>query len=160
MHHINQVISCMQIYNGKHFLLLNYSEMKELNWEFKGVGKEESWGTKGIQLKSHAVNKIKKSSDHYKELSRQKLRSRPHQHVPPTDLCWITAVTWRSCVCVVLSVSDNPRALWVLSPWPVLFPGAMPLRACLWSCPGCIQAVPRDVRTSQILKWPPCFFIP
>lgn len=110
MHHINQVISCMQIYNGKHFLLLNYSEMKELNWEFKGVGKEESWGTKGIQLKSHAVNKIKKSSDQYKELSRQKLWSRPHQHVPPTDLCWITAVTWRSCVCVVLSVSGNPRA--------------------------------------------------
>lgn len=98
--------------------------------------------------------KKKKSSGYYKEFSRQKLQSSPHQHVPPTHLCWITAVTWRSCVCAVLSVSCYPRALWVASPCPVLLTGAMPLGTCLWSCMGCIWAVSQKIRTSQILKCP------
>lgn len=57
-------------------------------------------------------------------------------------------------VCVVLSVSDNPRALWVPSPCLVLFPGAIPMKAHLWSSLGCIQAVPQDIWKSQILKCP------
>lgn len=57
-------------------------------------------------------------------------------------------------VCVVLSVSDNPRALWVPSPCLVLFPGAIPMRTHLWSSLGCIQAVPQDIWKSQILKCP------
>lgn len=28
----------------------------------------------------------------------------------------------------------------------------MPMKTCLWSCLGCIQAVPQDIWTSQILK--------
>lgn len=51
-------------------------------------------------MKSHAVNKVKKSSDYYKELSRQKLWPSPHQHVPPRDLCWVIG---GGRVCVVLS---------------------------------------------------------
>ena len=96
----------------------------------------------------------KKSSGYYKELSGQMLQSSLHPHVPPTDLRWIAAVAWRSCVCVVLSISCNPRALWVASPWPVLLPGAMPLGTGFWSHMGCIWAVSQEIRTGQILKCP------
>lgn len=79
-----------------------------------------------MKLKSDAVILKKKAVAITKEHSIQKLQSSPHQHVAPTDLWWIT-VTWRSCVCVVVSVSCNPWALWVASPSPVLLTEAVTL---------------------------------
>lgn len=51
------------------------------------------------------------------------------------------------CLCGALT-RDSPRALWVLSPCPVLFPGAMPMRTCSWSWLESLQ----EIRASKILK--------
>lgn len=70
----------------------------------------------------------------------------------------VIAVPWRSCVCEVLSVRRIPGPFGC---YPYAQCYFLEMRTCLWSCLGCIQAVPPDILTSQILKCPlPVFSFP